>query len=106
MSSAEPVVVVATFLPRPADRDQVVRILEEGIAQVHREPGCQLYALHEGTDRLVMVEKWSSAEALDQHSKADAVREVRSRMAGMLEVPVEVVVLRPHAAGDPELGLI
>jgi quinol monooxygenase YgiN len=58
------VVVVATAIPAPGHRDEVVAAFEKVIPTVHAEDeGCELYALHEGEDRLVMVEKWTSLEA-------------------------------------------
>jgi quinol monooxygenase YgiN len=68
------VVVVATIRPLPDHHAEVVSALEAAIARVHAEDeGCLLYALQEGPDRLVMVEKWLSAEALDKHAHGAAV---------------------------------
>ena len=39
------------------------------IARVHGEPGVELYALHEGRDRLVMIEKYESERARAEHAK-------------------------------------
>ena len=49
------VVVVVTAFPIPEHRAEVVAAFEEAIARVHDEPGVELYALHEGRDRLVMI---------------------------------------------------
>jgi quinol monooxygenase YgiN len=59
-----PVVVVATIVPRPEYRDEVIATITETVARVHEEDGCELYALHQADDRLMMVEKWASADAL------------------------------------------
>ena len=58
------VTVVATVRPVPEHRDEVIAAFTEVIPAVHAEEGCELYALHEGDDRLVMIEKWTSADAL------------------------------------------
>jgi quinol monooxygenase YgiN len=50
------VVVVVTAFPLPGHRTEVVAAFEAAITQVHGEPGVELYALHEGPDRLVMIE--------------------------------------------------
>lgn len=42
-----PVVVVATLTAKPESVDTVRDILTRAVDDVHREPGCQLYALHE-----------------------------------------------------------
>jgi quinol monooxygenase YgiN len=39
----------------------VIAAFEAAIARVHGEPGVELYAPHEGRDRLVMIEKYESA---------------------------------------------
>jgi hypothetical protein len=38
----------------------VVAAFEEATSRVHDEPGVEFYALHEGRDRLVMIEKYES----------------------------------------------
>jgi Antibiotic biosynthesis monooxygenase len=47
------VVVVVTAFPVPEHRAEVIAAFEEAITRVHDEPGVELYALHEGPDRLV-----------------------------------------------------
>ena len=67
------VVVVATIVPRREHRDEVIAVITETVAKVHEEDGCELYALHQAEDRLMMVEKWASPEALRAHSKGAAL---------------------------------
>jgi hypothetical protein len=52
------VVVVVTAFPIPEHRADVIAACESAIARVHDEPRVELYALHEGRDRLVMIEKY------------------------------------------------
>ncbi|MGD0927348.1 MAG: antibiotic biosynthesis monooxygenase [Streptosporangiaceae bacterium] len=54
-------VVVVTAFPVPEHRAGVIAAFEAAIARVHGEPGVELYAPHEGRDRLVMIEKYESA---------------------------------------------
>ena len=100
------VVVVATIRPLPDHRAEVVAELEAVIAEVHAEEGCLLYALHEGQDRLVMIEKWSSQEALDRHARGPALAELSKALDGRLQSALDVQVLRPHPAGTPEQGVV
>ena len=58
------VVVVATITPLPGHADEVIAAFAETIPLVHAEDGCELYALHRAEDRLIMIEKWASREAL------------------------------------------
>jgi quinol monooxygenase YgiN len=98
------VVVVATIKPLPEHRDEVIAVFTETIARVHAEDGCELYALQQADDRLIMVEKWASQAALDAHSRGAALAGLNPRLAGKMAGPAEVIVLRPVPAGDPAKG--
>lgn len=100
------VVVVATIHPQPEHRAEVVAALEKAIARVHDEAGCELYALHEGDDRLVMIEKWADEAALRTHSAAPALAELGAALAGRLTQALDVQVLRPHPAGTGAQGAL
>jgi quinol monooxygenase YgiN len=101
------VVVVATIVPVLKHRADVIAAFEKVVARVHAEDdGCELYALNEGPDRLVMVEKWSSAEALDAHGKGPALAELGSALAGKTVGDIDVQVLQPHPAGTPQQGTV
>lgn len=98
------VVVVATIKPLPEHRDAVIAAYTQAIAQVHAEDGCELYALQQADDRLIMVEKWASRAALDAHARGTALAELRPLLAGKVAGPAEVIVLDPVPAGDPAKG--
>jgi len=99
------VVVVATIQPQSGRRDQVIAALEDAVARVHAEdPGCDLYALHENGDQLVMIEKWASAEALTAHSQSAAFTELAGRLEGNLESGLDIQVLTPRPAGTQVQG--
>jgi quinol monooxygenase YgiN len=98
------VVVVAIITPLPEHRDEVIAAFTATIPQVHAEDGCQLYALHQVPDRLVMVEKWASREALDRHIKAAALAALNTQLAGKVSGTPEVIVLDAVPAGDADKG--
>jgi len=101
------VVVVATIRPRPEYRAEVIAVLEQTIASVHaNDDGCLLYALHQGDDRLVMIEKWASAEALAEHSRGPALAELNRALAGRTEGDPDVQILQPNPAGTPGQGAL
>jgi quinol monooxygenase YgiN len=100
------VVVVATIVPVPEHRDEVIAAFTAAIARVHAEDGCELYALHEGEDRLVMVEKWASQEALDTHSAGPALREMGAQLKGKTVGRLDIQVLTPHPAGAADKGIL
>jgi len=101
------VVVVATVHPLPEHRAEVIAAFEATIARVHADDdGCELYALHEGDDRLVMVEKWTTESILESHGRGPALADLRARLDGKLIGGLDVQVLRPHPAGTAEQGAI
>jgi quinol monooxygenase YgiN len=100
------VVVVATIVPIPEHRDAVIAALVAAIPVVHEEDGCEFYALHEGEDRLVMVEKWASLDALNVHGEGPALQRVGAALADKLVAPLDVQVLHAHPAGTPEKGAL
>jgi len=99
--------VVATVYPQPELMPQVIALLEQAIARVHTEAGCELYALHEGGDgRLVMVEKWASRAALEAHLGQPAFAEMGRQLRPMCRQPTDVQVLTPHPAGTARQGTL
>lgn len=100
------VVVVATLVPLAEHRDAVIAALTDAIPQVHAEDGCELYALNEASDRLIMIEKWASPEALRVHSKSPALAAMNPKLAGKVAAPPEIIVLSQVPAGDPAKGTV
>ncbi|WP_374946731.1 putative quinol monooxygenase [Agreia sp.] len=102
---SEAVVVTAIFRPVAGARDEVVRALSSGIAEVHSETGCELYAIHDAPDgTIVMIEKWSSNADLDAHAAGEIVARMTAPLAGLLESPAEVTRLAPIPAGSSYQG--
>jgi quinol monooxygenase YgiN len=100
------VIVVATITPLPEHRDEVIAAFEQTIPAVHAEPGCELYSLNEKDDRLVMIEKWASAEALETHRTAQALAELAPKLAGKLAAGLDVQVLTARPAGTDAQGAL
>jgi quinol monooxygenase YgiN len=99
-----PVVVVATLTAKPESVDTVREILTRTVNDVHGEPGCQLYSLHESGDTFVFVEQWADADALKVHSTAPAVTTMFSAAGGHLVGAPDIKMLAPVVAGDPDKG--
>jgi quinol monooxygenase YgiN len=100
------VVVVATIVPLDAHRDEVIAAFKETIEQVHEEDGCELYSLNEAPDRLIMIEKWASPQALAAHSKGASLAALNPKLAGKVAGAPEVIVLQQVPAGDPVKGAL
>ncbi|CKS58941.1 antibiotic biosynthesis monooxygenase domain-containing protein [Mycobacterium tuberculosis] len=99
-----PVVVVATLTAKPESVDTVRDILTRAVDDVHREPGCQLYALHETGETFIFVEQWADAEALKAHSGAPAVATMFTAAGEHLVGAPDIKLLQPVPAGDPSKG--
>jgi quinol monooxygenase YgiN len=100
------VVVVATIVPLAEHRDEVIAAFKETIEQVHDEDGCELYALNEAPDRLIMIEKWASPEALRVHSTGAALAALNPRLAGKVAGRPEIIVLQQVPAGEGAKGAV
>jgi quinol monooxygenase YgiN len=101
------VVVTAMFTPKEGAFDDVVAALSPAIAEVHEEPGCELYAIHEAPNgQIVMIEKWASAELLDAHGAGDPVKRLNASLEGLLAEPVAVTRLAAIPAGTSAQGAL
>jgi quinol monooxygenase YgiN len=100
------VVVVATITPKPDQVDAVREAILAAVPKVHDEPGCELYAVHEGRGEFVMVERWESADALKVHGTAEPLTTLGGQLAGKLAGPPVVTRLTAVPAGDPVKGAV
>lgn len=99
-----PVVVVATMTVKPESVDTVRGILTTAVEEVHGEPGCQLYSLHQTGETFVFVEQWADPEALKAHSTAPAIGKMFSAAGEHLVGAPDIKMLEPVPAGDPDKG--
>ncbi|MDR3202541.1 MAG: antibiotic biosynthesis monooxygenase, partial [Bifidobacteriaceae bacterium] len=95
------VVVVATFRPKPGQHDAVHALLAAAQTDVFSEDGCELYALHEGADRFVLVEKWATPQALAAHGEAEALTRLAAAAAPLVDPAVDLVELSPIPTDHP-----
>lgn len=99
-------VVVAVFSPNDGQTEAVKEVLTAIIPEVHDEPGCEFYALHELPDgRLCFVEAWDSRELWVQHSEFHTVARITEGVEGLLREPVDVMEMYGVPAGG-EKGLL
>lgn len=99
-----PVVVVATLTVKPESVDAVREILTRAVSEIHGEPGCQLYSLHESGTTFVFVEQWADADALKAHSAAPAMTAMFGAAREHLDGAPDIKMLQPVPAGDPAKG--
>lgn len=102
----ESVVVVAVLHPATGKQQEAISVIAASIPTVHAEPGCELYALNEGNDELVMVEKWSSQQAFDAHIGGSALKALGAALAPLVSRRPDVRILVPRPAGDGARGSV
>jgi quinol monooxygenase YgiN len=100
------VVVVATITPKPDHVDAVRDAILAAVPKVHAEPGCELYAVHQGRGEFVMVERWESPEALKVHGTAEALTTLGGQLQGLLDGPLDVRRLTAVPAGEAAKGAV
>jgi quinol monooxygenase YgiN len=99
-----PVVVVATLTVKPDSVDAVRDILTSAVEEVHGEPGCELYSLHQTGETFVFVEQWADEEALKTHSTAPAIAKMFGAAGEHLAGQPDIKMLQPVPAGDSSKG--
>ncbi|OMQ14865.1 antibiotic biosynthesis monooxygenase [Modestobacter sp. VKM Ac-2676] len=99
-------VIVATVVPKPESRDAVREALLAAVPQVHTERGCELYSVQEDEQGFVFVERWADQEAMAGHAQGEALKTLMATVSDHLAQPLDVRVLQPLPAGDPDKGAV
>lgn len=91
----QPVLVFATFHPKPGQQDALLDVLRGMIAPTREEPGNELYDLYSSDDgrALHFFERYLDADALEAHRASEHYKAYRARLPDLLEQPVAVNVL-------------
>jgi quinol monooxygenase YgiN len=101
------VTVIVLARAKPGRGDEAEAAFREVTDPTHAEEGCILYALHRvgsAPDRLVLVERWASRKALDEHLASDHLVAFRASSADIWAEPMEILLVDPVGAGDPVKG--
>jgi len=101
------VVVVAVVTAAEGKGPEVEGLIRSLIPPTHAEDGCITFALHRDLAdprRLVLVERWTSRDALDRHLAAEHLAAFRAAVAPLSAAPAQVVVMEAVPAGDPAKG--
>ena len=103
------VVVVVVAQAKPGRGDDALAAFGEVSAPTHAEEGCVAYALHRALsdpDQIVLVERWASREALDEHLASEHLARFRADGADLWAAPMQIIVTGPAPAGDPVKGAL
>jgi quinol monooxygenase YgiN len=102
------IVVVGVFTAKAGKEAEFEGALRALIKKAHEEPGCVRYALHRSLDdpaKLVMVERWASREALDEHVTRPYMRDAAGLGELLAGMPV-MVFCEPLPEGDAVKGAL
>jgi quinol monooxygenase YgiN len=88
--------VIARFVARKGNEDQLRTLLQSMLTPTRAEPGCQLYELYESDSRgrFYLYENWESQSALDRHIATPHFRHLQQAVGEVLTEPFEVNILR------------
>lgn len=101
------VVVVAVLTIAPGRLDDALEIVRGNVPTVHAEDGCLTYAVNAAhdPDRIVFVERWSTAEALAAHGASAHMKATGAKMADLVTGPTELILAGSVPMGTAEQGV-
>ena len=93
--------VIARFVARKGNEDQLRTLLQSMLTPTRAEPGCQLYELYESDSRgrFYLYETWESQSALDRHIATPHFKHLQQAVGEVLTEPFEVNILRTVQSG-------
>ncbi len=100
------ITIVATISPKPGRTDAVREAFTAAIPQVHEEPGCELYALHEDGYGLVLIERWATQDDVKAHGAGPTFNQLSESVKADLTEPIGVRLLSALPAGDGSKGAL
>ncbi|MEU9131070.1 putative quinol monooxygenase [Kitasatospora sp. NPDC048540] len=103
------VTVVGRAVAKPGKRDQVERLLRAVISPTHEEEGSLHYSMHQGIDdpdTFVAVERWTSAEALEQHLATPHLQHLAEQIGDLLAQPLDISTFSQLHEGGSDKGVL
>ena len=88
--------VVATLTVKPETRAELIAAAQACIAETRKEAGNIAYDMHESvTDpsRMVFVEQWDNAEALEPHRKTDHMKAFGRVVVNSQDAPPNIDII-------------
>lgn len=98
------IVVTVLFRAQPGREADAEAAFAEVMPPTHAEEGCVRFALHRVAGepgRYLLVERWATREALDQHIATPHIAAFRARGADIWAEPPQLTVADPLPVGDP-----
>lgn len=83
-------VVVVTLSPANGHREKFLAVCRKYWSGVQEEPGCELFALHEGPESFIVIERWSSRLLWEQHLATAENAALNAELSPLLAEPANV----------------
>ncbi len=99
------IIVLAHARSKNGREVELEKTVRAAIKPTHAEAGCLKYAFHQSVadkQTFVMIEKWASQEALDQHLKASHIVELFKKLPDLLQRPMQIQIYKALLDGSPE----
>jgi len=93
------IVVVAAVTAVDGALAELAALFLEAAIDVHDEPGCELYAVHETDEQVVVIEKWVDAASLQAHREGKVVAALLERARPLACGPADIKIVRPSSEG-------
>ena len=103
------IIVIAKSKAKKGFEDQLETAVKAAIPPTHAEPGCIKYALHrsiEDPSQFVLIEKWTSKEALNEHLKTPHIQILFKKLAEIVAESPVIQIFEGMAVGNREKGEI
>jgi quinol monooxygenase YgiN len=88
------IIIAGHLLVDPAKRDAALADTVDGMKATHAEAGCVAYAFSADLvdpAKILLFEKWESADALAAHGKSAHLKEMQGKMGGWGITGVEIL---------------
>jgi quinol monooxygenase YgiN len=99
-------IVVARVYPKPGRLQDVIDVYAGIVPLVHKEPGCELFALHTDGETVFLVEKWATPADLRGHATGAAYAQIRAGVSDLVDHAPDVWVLDSLPFGEAAKGSI
>jgi quinol monooxygenase YgiN len=91
--------IIARFMVRPGNEQQVEGILREMVVQTRREPGCLRYDLFRTAGatggEFCLIERYTDQSAIEAHRATAHYKAYRATVMDLLLAPIDVAILEP-----------
>lgn len=81
------IIVAGTFTTAPGERDRVIDLARDVVAETRREEGCQEYVFSpdvDDPDLIRLYELWDGRDQLEAHLRTPHIAEWRQASAGLI----------------------